>query len=91
MAELVELTEEMKLQIKKSVAVEGCDFKYSAYFDTKKMSSYHAVMIKGEVTLGEWVICGSTDTGIFEFESEAQAKLFISELKKEFESRKVEA
>lgn len=91
MTKSVALTEKMKLEVKNSVTVIACDFKYSPVFDKKRNDFYHAVMIRGPVTKGEWVLCGSTNDGIYEFESEAQAKLFISEIENEFKSRVSEA
>jgi len=83
------LTEKMKAAIFGAVTISGCDFKYSSAVEIdNKLKLSHRVMIRGEVTKGEWIWVGHSTDGIYEFESAAQARLFIAEMKAEFKSRK---
>ncbi|MGL0958508.1 hypothetical protein ACSTD9_03440 [Vibrio vulnificus] len=84
------LSEEMKSNIKNAVIDQDMAFKYSPAYDIHSVSrepADHRVMCKGPKTQNKWVWLGNAK-GIYSFDSPAQARLFVKELKAELLSRK---
>lgn len=81
----IELTKEMKEIIKSAVGIEGLSFKYSPAFDVSVKGNEpasHRAMCRGEKTRFKWVWVGGAN-GPYDFDSAAQAKLFVLEMQAE--------
>ncbi|ENM3926373.1 hypothetical protein DDM60_000123 [Vibrio cholerae] len=84
------LTEKMIKSIKNAVGIEGLSFKYSEAFGSFEqfcdLNVAHRVMCKGEKTRNKWVWIGDAE-GPFNFETQEQAKLYVTEIKAEVARR----